>query len=87
MKKALRMLALIVIIAAGAIVGLSGSALLAVQCIDSTNVRTTARKLLTPEELKTLRPIEALCSGIYVFKRNGENQCISVGESSVRSCG
>lgn len=87
MKKVLVISATVGIFIASAIAWLGEGALLAIHCADSAMVRTKARKLLTPEKLETLRPAGDLCSGTYVFKRNGKNQCIGVDDNAVGGCG
>jgi hypothetical protein len=81
-------LAILGILAAGTAAGLGGVTLVTAQCIDSRMVRTRAQKLLAPEELKTMRPANGeFCPDTYVFKRNGEDQCISAGIDWIGSCG
>ena len=85
--RALRASIALVIFGLGAVVALGGGTLIAVQCFTSNAVRTRAEKLLTPNELKTLRPAADFCSGTYVFKRNGENLCITSGNGEIGGCG
>lgn len=85
--KALRASVIFIIFGLGAVVALGGGALTAVQCSASNAAHARAEKLLTPSELKTLRPAAGFCSDTYVFKRNGQDLCITAGSGGVGSCG
>jgi len=45
-------------------------------CSDSWDVSLAAPKLLTSDELKTLRRATPICPTVYKFKRGGQDTCL-----------
>ena len=45
-------------------------------CSESWDVSLAAPKLLTPDELKTLKRTSLICPTVYRFKRNGQDACL-----------
>jgi hypothetical protein len=73
-------------VATAAIMAVGWTAAVVIKCADSATLRNKAKKSLTPEELETLHPADGLCSDVYVFKRDGENQCVML-DSDGLGCG
>ena len=47
-----------------------------IACSNSWDVSLAAPKLLTPDELKTLRRTTPICPAVYKFKRSGQDTCL-----------
>jgi hypothetical protein len=65
-----------VVILVATLMVIGGAAAVVIPCIDSATLRNKAKKQLTPEELETLESAGGICPDVYVFKRDGVNQCI-----------
>ena len=73
-------------IALGTFMAIGWAAAAVLTCADSAALRHKAEKQLTAEELKTLHPADGPCSDVYVFKRDGKNQCLMLDSVSL-GCG